>query len=121
MKFSILKKIQTLAITVKKFRIVIWNVHFGRWKNFLRVSHLSSRNTTQLLLRSSLYYVRLFWSFLNHLSPYIRTFSVHKVRENHHQMYHQIQIKTRGARFVYSISNSGKLFEWNLSCKINTF
>ena len=30
----------------------------------------------------SLYYVRMFWPFLNDLPPYVRTFSVHKVREN---------------------------------------
>ena len=35
----------------------------------------------------SLYYVlRVFWPFLNHLPHYVRTFSVHKVKENHHSV-----------------------------------
>ena len=36
----------------------------------------------------SLYYVRAFWGFFNHQPTYVRTFSLHKVRENCHFLDH---------------------------------
>ena len=36
----------------------------------------------------SLYYVRVFWGFLEPPTPYVRTFSLHKVRENCHFLDH---------------------------------
>ena len=45
---------------------------------------LHNQNNLVLIGGHSKYYVRVFWIFLNAPTPYVRTFSVHKVRENYH-------------------------------------
>ena len=60
----------------------------------LGISYLLSRLVIILAFMNvtdkgpSLYYVRVFWGFLNHPPTYVRTFSLHKVRENCHFLDH---------------------------------
>ena len=51
-------------------------------------SAFSSREKVEIDLGASIYYVRVFWSFLEPPNHYIRPFLLHKVRENCHFLDH---------------------------------
>ena len=72
-----------------KIKIKMYRIRIKMYKIWIKLQKIFYPNFIKILLKNfpkgpSLYYVRVFWGFLEPPTPYVATFIWHKVRQNCH-------------------------------------